>query len=127
MRLEARLPVRRHDGLLTVVLPAEVDLDTRTAILEQSLALLCTRPAVFVVDMTATVFCDSSGVDLLVRLNRRARLLGCDLRVVVQHPAVRKVLSLSGMRHVLTIHHGHGELDRETAAHGTRFQRSREQ
>ncbi|PSK92370.1 anti-anti-sigma factor [Murinocardiopsis flavida] len=116
MRLAPRLPVHRRDGVLSVLLPAEIDLDTRTAALEQCLALLGTRPAVFVADMTATVFCDSSGIDLLVRLRRRARLLGCELRVVAPHPAVRRVLALSGVRHLLDVRDGHAALTGAVAA-----------
>ncbi len=54
-----------------------------------------------VVDMTATVFCDSAGVRTLVHAHRRAAATGAGLRVAVSTSAVRRVLELTGVDRVV--------------------------
>ncbi|GAB3494834.1 STAS domain-containing protein [Nocardiopsis coralliicola] len=104
MRRVERHPVRREGGVPSIALPSTVDADSRTSILEQCLGLLCARPRRLVVDMSGTVSCDAVGVDLLVRLQRRARLLGCDLHVVIGHPRVRELFSAARLHRLVTVH-----------------------
>jgi anti-sigma B factor antagonist len=83
-------------GLPVVTPPAEVDLGNAEnfgAVLEAA----GRDHATLVVDMTATEFCDSSGLSALVAAVRRAQAAGGELRLVVGSPAVRKVLAVTGM------------------------------
>jgi anti-anti-sigma factor len=90
------------DGVAVVRTPAEIDITTadqlRAALLEASAG----KHPVIVVDMTGTVFCDSSGLHALVRARNRSAAENRDLRLVV--PAggtVDRILTLTGLATVL--------------------------
>ena len=54
--------------------------------------------ATFVVDMTATQFCDSAGLGVLVRAHKRALADGGELRLVIPASAsVRSVFTVTGI------------------------------
>jgi anti-sigma B factor antagonist len=84
------------NGVPVVAAPAEVDITTA----EQLRAVLVAaagagHPAV-VVDMTRTLFCDSSGLHTLLRAHKRAASEGGELRLVVPADgAVPRVMNLT--------------------------------
>jgi len=82
-------------------MPAEIDI-TNSASVDSVLAgVAAQRPDVITADMTATVFCDSSGIHALARAHRRTTADGGELRLAVgTSPAVR-VLQLTGLDQVL--------------------------
>ncbi len=54
--------------------------------------------------MTATTFCDSSGISVLVRAHKRAAANKTELRLVVLSRAVLRALTLVQMDHLLPIY-----------------------
>jgi anti-sigma B factor antagonist len=54
--------------------------------------------------MTATTFCDSSGMGALVAAYRQAAAAGTDMRLVIGHPAARRVFELNGIDTVISIY-----------------------
>jgi anti-sigma B factor antagonist len=55
------------------------------------------RAGEVIADLTATTFCDSSGIAALLRASREAEILGRDLRLAVRPAgAVSRVLELTG-------------------------------
>lgn len=78
-------------------LPAEVDITNADAIREDMLSLINQGAAVLIADLSVTTFCDSAGVNALVRAYKRARASGAVVRLVVTAPAVQRVLSLIGV------------------------------
>jgi anti-sigma B factor antagonist len=48
-------------------------------------------------------FCDSTGMNVLLAAQRRARDGGGDLQLAGPRPAVRKVLQLTGLESVFTV------------------------
>ncbi|GAA3736416.1 anti-anti-sigma factor [Spinactinospora alkalitolerans] len=104
MRIAASLPVRQHGRHLVITLPAEIDVCNRDEILDQLLPLLNSGPGSLVLDMSDTTFCDSAGVNLLIRIRHRARLLKRDVCVVAPHGAVRRVFEICGLDRALKIH-----------------------
>jgi hypothetical protein len=54
--------------------------------------------------MTATISCDHAGADAVVRAFQRAVISGTELRLVVTAPIVSRVLSLSGVDRLVSIH-----------------------
>jgi anti-sigma B factor antagonist len=54
--------------------------------------------------MTATRFCDSSGISLLVRAHQQAAASRTELRLVVAYPAVLRALTLGGLDQLLPIY-----------------------
>lgn len=57
-----------------------------------------------VADLSGTAFCDSSGVRVLVEVNRAAVANGTELRLVVPSVPVRRVLELMGVDELLAVH-----------------------
>ena len=57
-----------------------------------------------IADMTATRFCDSSGISMLVRAHKQATANGTQLRLVVLSAAVLRILTLVQMDHLLLIY-----------------------
>jgi anti-anti-sigma factor len=101
---EEEFPVRWSDGTAVIGLPAEVDLTVADAAREAMLAALNQGAALLVVDMTATTFCDSSGIAAIVRAARRASAGGALVRVAAAEPAVLRVFSLVGIDRLIEIH-----------------------
>ncbi len=83
--------------IAVVSLPGEVDVANSDAVREELLAVINRCPEVMIADMSKTTFCDSSGVSALVRAFRRATSSGTKMRLVVNTPAVQRVLTLTGV------------------------------
>ena len=82
--------------LVLVVLPAEIDI-TNAAQVRTQLSQEFQAGRAVIADLTATMFCDSSGTVALLRASRDAVALGGELRLAVS-PAgqVSRVLELTG-------------------------------
>lgn len=91
-------------GPAVIALPAEIDMANADRV-GQQLGSACT-PGVrtVIADMTATTFCDSSGISMLVRAHRQAAASRTGLRLAVPATAVRRVLALAGMDQLLAIY-----------------------
>lgn len=81
---------------MVVTAPVEIDIGNNPELGEQLMAVLnvCGR---VIVDMTASTFCDSSGMTVLVRAHRLAASSGAEVRVAVNHPAVLQVFEIAGI------------------------------
>ncbi len=71
---------------------------------EQLLVAINRGAAVLIADMAATVSCDYSGANALVRAYQRAAANGTDLRLVVIADVVRRVLNLSGLDRLISVY-----------------------
>jgi anti-sigma B factor antagonist len=93
-------------GPLTVAtLPAELDMATAPAIGEQVAAALAPGVHAVIADMTATTFCDSAGITMLIRAKKRATAHGAELRLLLSCPNVLRVLKIQGVDAVLPVYH----------------------
>ena len=90
--------------LTVVTLPAEIDMATDDAFGEQVAAALFPGVHVVIADMTATTFCDSLGIRMLLLAWRRAAEHGTDLRLLLPNPAVLRVLGVLGVDAVLPVY-----------------------
>jgi anti-sigma B factor antagonist len=97
-----RFPVSWIGQTVVIRLPAEVDITNADAVREDMLALINRGAAALIADMSTTTFCDSAGVNALVRAYKRARASGAVVRLAVAAPAVQRVLSLIGVDHFIT-------------------------
>jgi anti-sigma B factor antagonist len=90
------------NGVPVVAAPAEIDIsnaDWLDAVLREAAAR---GHATFVVDMTGTQFCASSGVGVLVQAHKRAQADGGELRLVRPTSAmVLRKLALAGIDRVI--------------------------
>lgn len=92
-------------GRLAVVsLPVEIDISNADQIREDLLSIVNRGATTLVVDMSGTTFCDSAGVNALVRTLKRATANGAGMRLVVSTHAVRRVLGITGVDHLIDIY-----------------------
>ncbi len=87
-----------------VTLPAEVDVTNADQVREELLSVVNQGAAWIVADMGKTTFCDSTGVSALVRTFKRATASGGGMRLVVNSPAVHRVLGITGVDHLMPIY-----------------------
>ena len=90
-------PVRWAGRLAVVMMPAEIDVANARAILDKLLSVLDREPVTLIVDMSVTTFCDSAGVNAVLRAYKRASAAGAELRLVMPAPAVRRVFTVTGL------------------------------
>jgi anti-sigma B factor antagonist len=95
-------PIEMVNGVPVVAAPAEIDIsnaDWLDAVLREAADR---GHATFVVDLTRTRFCASSGVGVLVRAHKRAAADGGELRLVIPASAsVLRVLAIAGIDQVI--------------------------
>ncbi len=87
-----------------VTLPECIDVSNADCAREQLLLAINRGAAVLIADMTATVSCDYSGTNALVRAYQRAVANGTDLRLVVIAEVVRRVLGVSGLDRLVSVY-----------------------
>jgi anti-sigma B factor antagonist len=87
-----------------ITLPAEIDIANADQIREDLLLTLNRGAATLVVDMGGTTFCDSAGVNALVRAFKRASANSTQMRLVVAAPGVQRVLSITGVDHLIDVY-----------------------
>ena len=82
--------------------PTELDI-SNAADLQAALLDAAARSPTVIVDMTATEFCDASGVHVLLRAAERMAGDHGGLRLVVATPLVTRVLAVLGVDRILAI------------------------
>jgi anti-sigma B factor antagonist len=83
------------DGLAVVTPPAEIDI-VHAASFRAALADAAAGHPVVVVDMSATMFCDSTGLRLLLQASDRAAAMGGELRLVLATPQMLRIFAVTG-------------------------------
>ena len=101
---QSQYPVQWIGRAAVVTLPAEIDITNADRVREDLLSVLNHGAAVLIADLSTTTFCDSAGVGALARTYRRAEASQSDMRLVVSTPAVRRVLTLTGVDRLLDIY-----------------------
>ena len=87
-----------------ITLPAEIDISNSEQVREELLSLVNRGPAVLIVDMAETTFCDSAGVNALVRAHKRAAANDAEIRLVVASPGVQRVLAITGVDRLISVY-----------------------
>ena len=94
----------QHVPAVVVALPAEIDM-ANAGQLGQQLGSACAPSVTTVIaDMTATTFCDSSGVKMLLGARKQAVANRTQLRLAVPSAAVRRALTLMRMEQLVPIY-----------------------
>jgi anti-sigma B factor antagonist len=98
---EVGFPVEMAGSVPVLVAPEEIDITSADG-LRTALADAAARGQnTFVVDMSLTRFCDSSGLHALVAAHRRAEAEGGEMLLVIPDAAVLRVLAITGMDQVI--------------------------
>lgn len=82
----------------------EVDLETAFQLGEHALEALRNVSPDLVLDITDVAFMDSTGLKVMVTIQRRAELAGGSFAVVGASRPVQRMLSLTGLDQVFTLH-----------------------
>jgi anti-sigma B factor antagonist len=94
---DVTFPVTQRDDLVVVTTPDEIDIGNAWQLREALLSAAVTGPPAVIVDMSGTEFCDSTGLNVLVRALKRATEEGSELRLVVRGTALLRILTVSGV------------------------------
>ena len=94
-----------HGQPVIVALPAAIDIASAGGVGEQLAAALTPGTRVVIADMSATTFCDSMGIGMLVGAHKDATAQGTDLRLLLPCPDVLRVMTVEGVETVLAIYH----------------------
>jgi anti-sigma B factor antagonist len=90
-------PVQWHDRVAVATAPTEIDISNADKFRDDLLSVVKEGPAALVVDMSKTTFCDSAGVNGLVRVYQQGLAAGAPVRLVIIASAVKRVLVITGV------------------------------
>lgn len=93
-----------------VTVGGEIDLYTAPQLRDALVGALEDGARRLVIDMSRVEFCDSTGISVLLSAMKRSRDKEGDLELVAPKPAVTKVLEVTGLDEVFTIHQDLGTL-----------------
>lgn len=99
----AELSTRECDGQVVVTLSGELDV-VEAARVAAALAVIATSGRPIIVDLAALEFIDSSGLAALVRARHHARNTGFDLLLAAPRPQVQRMLAITRLVEVFTVH-----------------------
>ena len=94
---EVGFPVQVVGGVPVVAAPEEIDITNAAGLRAALLEAAAHRNGTLVVDMSRTQFCDSAGINVLVRAHKRAQAEGDEVLLVIAGPAVLRILAVTGI------------------------------
>jgi anti-sigma B factor antagonist len=100
---EVRFPVEVVEGVPVVAAPEEIDITNAAELRAAVLEAAGLGPALVVVDMSRTRFCDSAGLNALVAADRLVRAEGGEMRLVIVGEAIVRIVALTGVDRVIPI------------------------
>jgi anti-sigma B factor antagonist len=103
--VELKVSSRSQGDHEVVIATGEIDLYTAPRLQSELAAVIASAaPAShFIIDMSGVDFCDSTGMNVLLSSLRQARERGGELELAAPRPAVRKILSVTGLDAVFTV------------------------
>jgi anti-sigma B factor antagonist len=102
--VELKVSSRSQGDHVVIVLAGEIDLYTAPRLQAELGAALAAGPATIVADLSAVEFCDSTGMNVLLAAHRLAAERGGELVLAAPRPALRKILEVTGLQSVFTVH-----------------------
>ena len=98
---EASFPVEVISGVPVVTAPEEIDITNAAGLRAALLEAAAHGSRTLVVDMAQTQFCDSAGLNVLVRAHKRARAEDGELLLVICAAAVLRIFAVTGIDHLI--------------------------
>ena len=98
---EAGFVATMVQGVPVVAAPAEVDIANAALMRAALLRAGAAGRSTIILDMTATQFCDSAGLSVLIRGHQRAQAEGGSLRVVTSTPQLMRIMEVTGLDRLL--------------------------
>jgi anti-sigma B factor antagonist len=94
---EVSFPVSLINGMAVVTTPDEIDISNASLLRAALVAATHSAAGIVVVDMSGTEYVDSTGLNVLVRAQKKADPADVQLRLVVQGNAVQRMLTVTGV------------------------------
>jgi anti-sigma B factor antagonist len=91
-------------GPIIVRVHGALDIDAAPALRERLIGVLHRGAGLLVLDLTDVPSCDVSGLAVLIGTQRRAGLLGLEMRLAAPTPAVAQVLHSTGLDRNFTVY-----------------------
>ena len=91
-------------GGTVVKLDGSLDLSTAPAVREHLIDVLHRGTGLLILDLSNVLSCDTAGLAVLIGTQRRARLLGTNMRLLAPSLPVTKVLRSTGLDRSFSIH-----------------------
>jgi len=98
---EVSFPVELVDGVPVVAAPEEIDITNAAGLRAALLQAAAPGNGTLVVDMSRTQFCDSAGLNVLVRAHKRAQADSGQLLLVICGAAVLRIFAVTGIDHLI--------------------------
>jgi anti-anti-sigma factor len=93
--------VRETAGVTEVWLRGDIDLASRSGMVDEVSRFFDRDERVIRIDLSAVDFLDACGIGACLKLQRQARTCGCDLVFTNPHGIVARVIDLLGLESVL--------------------------
>jgi len=88
-----------------VMLPGEIDVSNAQWVFDQLSSAFASGATLVIADLTKTVFCDSTGLGTLLRVQRQAARDGAQLRLAIAPGTpVQRVFDLMGLDRLLPVY-----------------------
>jgi anti-anti-sigma factor len=87
-----------------VTMPTEMDITSASDVSDLLAAVIGQSPEVITADMTATTFCDSSGVNALARAHEQAAARGSELRLALGGSPTARIVQLIGLDQIVPVY-----------------------
>jgi anti-sigma B factor antagonist len=97
-----KITQREEGDAVLVTLTGELDLASSEAVRAHCEQALASRPRRLVIDMRGVAFCDSTGIEALIRARAAAAGQGARLEVVNVHGIALTTLEITGVLPLLT-------------------------
>ena len=94
---QASFPVEMAGGVPVVAAPEEIDITNAAGLRAALLRAAAPGYGTLVVDMSRTQFCDSAGLNVLVRAHQRTQAEGGVLLLVICGAAVLRIFAVTGI------------------------------
>lgn len=109
--MELNVSSASQGGHAVVTVDGELDLYTAPRLQAVLASLLRERVDRVVVDLSGIEFCDSTGMNVLLSAMKRIREQGGTLELAAPRPAVRRILQITGLDTVFSVHEALPALD----------------
>ena len=101
--MDLHLSTSSDGGYAVVSVSGEIDLETAAQLSDHALTAIREVSPRLVLDLSRVTFMDSTGLQVLIAIKRRAELAGGSLALVGVARAVMKVLTVTGLSETFTI------------------------
>jgi anti-sigma B factor antagonist len=98
---EASFPVEMVGDIPVVAAPEEIDITNAGRLRAALLEAAARGNGTLVVDLSQTQFCDSAGLNVLVRAHKRAQAQNGEVLLVISGAAVLRIFAVTGIDHLI--------------------------